>query len=59
MLRRKLRTFVVDENGATAIEYALIAGIVSIAIVSGLRAVTGTLNTGLHSAATGLENAND
>jgi pilus assembly protein Flp/PilA len=59
MLRRKLQTFVIDENGATAIEYALIAGIVSIAIVSGLRAVTGTLNTDLHSAAAGLENAND
>lgn len=59
MLRRKLRTFVIDESGATAIEYALIAGIVSIAIVSGLRAVTGTLNTDLGSAAAGLENANN
>lgn len=32
-----------DESGATAIEYALIAGIVSLSIVAGLLAVRGEL----------------
>ena len=59
MLHRALRKFALDESGATAIEYALIAGIVSIAIVSGLRAITGSLNTELNGAASGLNTAND
>lgn len=36
--------FIRSEDGATAIEYSLIAGIVSISIVAGLTSVTGNLN---------------
>ena len=36
-----LRTFIHDESGATAIEYGLIAGLIAIVIIAGLRA-TGT-----------------
>lgn len=35
-LRRHLKLFLRDERGATAIEYALIAGIVSIAAVTAM-----------------------
>lgn len=30
---RKLRTFLADREGATAIEYAVIAGLISIAVI--------------------------
>ena len=33
-----------DENGATAIEYAMIAGVVSIAILVGLTALGGNVS---------------
>ena len=34
-----IKQFLCDENGATAIEYALIAGLVSVAIVGGARLI--------------------
>jgi pilus assembly protein Flp/PilA len=37
--------FVSDQSGATAIEYALIGGIVSVAIIVGATALGGSLNT--------------
>jgi pilus assembly protein Flp/PilA len=44
-----LRQFIVSQDGATSIEYALIAGIVSVSIIAGLMAITsglsGTFNT--------------
>jgi pilus assembly protein Flp/PilA len=39
-----IKRFLEDEKGATAIEYALIAGIIGIGIVASL----GTLKTGLN-----------
>ncbi len=42
------KQFLGNDDGATAIEYALIAGIVSIAIVTALTQVTGSL-TGIFS----------
>ena len=41
---RVIKRFIKDEKGVTAIEYALIASIVSISIVASL----GTLQTGLN-----------
>lgn len=38
-----VQSFLRDESGATAIEYALIAGIVSICIVGALNQVSATL----------------
>jgi len=37
--------FLKDQSGATAIEYCLIAGGISIAIIAGANAVGSTLNT--------------
>ncbi|MBS0268241.1 MAG: Flp family type IVb pilin [Proteobacteria bacterium] len=43
MYQDLVRSFLRDEDGATAIEYALIAGIVSISIVAGLTEISTTL----------------
>ena len=43
-LSNGLKAFVSDESGATSIEYALIAVIVSISIIGGLVSVQGALN---------------
>jgi pilus assembly protein Flp/PilA len=44
-----VRTFLRDENGATAIEYGLIAALIAVAIIAGATAVgtslSGTFNT--------------
>jgi pilus assembly protein Flp/PilA len=41
----KLRTFLRDENGATAIEYGLIAACISVAIILAVTGVGSNLNT--------------
>ncbi len=40
-----LKNFCRDESGATAIEYGLIAGLVSVAAIVALTAMGGSLNT--------------
>ncbi len=37
--------FLKDESGATAIEYGLIAALISVAIIGGAQALGGALNT--------------
>ncbi len=37
--------FIKDENGATAIEYGLIAALIAVAIIVGVRALGGKLGT--------------
>jgi pilus assembly protein Flp/PilA len=37
--------FVRDESGATAIEYGLIAALISVVIITGLTLIGGSLNT--------------
>ena len=49
--------FADDESGATAIEYALIAGIVSIAIVTALIGIRGSLQNNFTSVVTGFAEA--
>ena len=46
--------FLRDESGATAIEYALIAGGIAIAVIGAITAVGGALDTSLQAIATGL-----
>ncbi len=41
---KTIRNFVRDERGATAIEYGLIAGLVSVAAIVALQALGGSLN---------------
>jgi pilus assembly protein Flp/PilA len=52
-MKAALRRFVVDEKGATAIEYALIAGGISIAIVVAVQSLGSTLNATFTSVSTG------
>ncbi|MET0546651.1 MAG: Flp family type IVb pilin [Caulobacterales bacterium] len=51
-LRRLLRR----QDGATAIEYALIAGLISLAIVAGATTIGGNLSTGFQTVAAGFPN---
>jgi len=44
-ITRVFKSFFEDENGATAIEYSLIAGLLFLAIVGSVRAVTTSTST--------------
>jgi pilus assembly protein Flp/PilA len=49
-----LKTFIRDESGATAIEYALIAAVIGIGILAGAQSLKGALNTKMTGAGTDL-----
>ena len=49
--------FVNDESGATAIEYGLIAALISVAIIGALQLLGTQLGTTFNSITTGLESA--
>lgn len=51
------RDFASDKSGATAIEYALIASLVSISIAAAATALRGELQNAYTGVATGLKNA--
>jgi pilus assembly protein Flp/PilA len=51
----KLRAFLRDQNGATAIEYALIAAGISIVIIASVRSIGTTLSTTFSSISTQLK----
>ncbi|HVX35367.1 MAG TPA: Flp family type IVb pilin [Hyphomicrobium sp.] len=57
MLISKLHKFAHEETGAVSIEYALIAGIVSVAIVAGLFGIKTSLLSKFSSVAAGIEDA--
>jgi pilus assembly protein Flp/PilA len=57
MTRSSLMTFAADDDGATSIEYALIAAIIALAIVSSLTLVRGSLQQDLNGVATGFQSA--
>ncbi len=44
-MRKTIAKLFRDESGATAIEYGLIAALISVAIIGGLTAVGGALTT--------------
>lgn len=46
--------FILDESGATAIEYGLIAALIAVVIITGLTSVGSNLNTSLAGIATSL-----
>ena len=54
-MRRLFFRFMSDESGATAIEYALIALGISVAIVAGVQALGGTANSNFTAVKTGLD----
>jgi pilus assembly protein Flp/PilA len=53
-MRSIIAKFVANEDGATAIEYGLIAALIAVVIITGLTAVGTSLNTQLNSIATNL-----
>lgn len=44
-MRRSLHDFIVDQRGATALEYSLIAIFISIMIIAGAQTIGGNLST--------------
>jgi pilus assembly protein Flp/PilA len=44
-MRKVLEIFVRDDNGATAIEYGLIAALIAVAIIGGVTAVGSNLSS--------------
>jgi pilus assembly protein Flp/PilA len=52
-----IRTFWKDESGATAVEYGLIAGLVSVAAIAALSSMGQALNTIFGVVTTNLDNA--
>lgn len=43
-MKTLIKRFKADEDGATAIEYGLIAALIAVAIIAAVRAVGGTLS---------------
>lgn len=53
-MRVTFRNFIANEDGATAIEYGLIAALIAVVIITALTAVGTNLNTKFTSVATSL-----
>jgi pilus assembly protein Flp/PilA len=56
-MKNLVSRFIKDESGATAIEYGLIAALIAVAIIGGLRLVGGSLTTTLTGISTSLNGA--
>jgi len=52
-----IRAFVKDDSGATAIEYGLIAALVSVAAIGALTAMGGSLSTMFNTVSSALSSA--
>ena len=53
-MKKLLARFAKDESGATAVEYALLASLIAIAIIGGATALGGAINTKFNAIATSL-----
>jgi pilus assembly protein Flp/PilA len=53
-MHKFIARFISNENGATAIEYGLIAALIAVVIITGLTSVGTNLNTMMASVATSL-----
>lgn len=53
-MKKVLRAFWADENGATAIEYGLIAALISVVIILAVTSIGTNLNTAFNKIATAL-----
>ena len=56
-MQNKIRNFISNESGATAIEYGLIAGLVSVALITVLNTMSGSLGTTFTRISTALSGA--
>ena len=54
---QKAMAFIRDEEGASAVEYALLVGLIALAIVAGATALGGAINTAFDNAATSMAGA--
>ena len=50
-----MNRFLADEQGATAIEYALLAALIAVTIIGGVSALSATLRTNYDSIASSVE----
>jgi pilus assembly protein Flp/PilA len=57
MVRRLLKSFLSNGDGATAVEYGLIAALIAIGLLSGLQAVSGSLGNIFNTVTTSIESA--
>jgi pilus assembly protein Flp/PilA len=57
MVTLVIRAFLLDETGATAIEYGLIAGLVSVAAITALSALGDSLNEMFEAVSEALDDA--
>jgi pilus assembly protein Flp/PilA len=53
-----MKKFLSDDSGATALEYGLIASLIAVAIIAGLRALSSNLNNTFNKVSTELSTAN-
>lgn len=53
-----LKRFIGDESGATAIEYGLIAALISVALIAGATALGGQISTTFNTLNTKMDTAN-
>lgn len=56
-MKALINRFKNDEDGATAIEYGLIAALIAVAIIAALNAVSSSLSTTFDGVSTALDNA--
>ena len=57
-MRNMFKAFAQDESGATAIEYGLIAALLSVAIIAAITSVKDELNTTYTNVGTALKDGN-
>lgn len=56
-MKKLLYRFLNDESGATAIEYGLIASLISVALIGGATVLGNAINTSMDGAAQHLKNS--
>jgi pilus assembly protein Flp/PilA len=54
-MQKLFQNFITDENGATAIEYGLIAALIAVAIIGGVTAVGTKLSTAFETVSSNLK----
>jgi pilus assembly protein Flp/PilA len=57
MMSKLLKSFLPDRDGATAIEYALLAALISIGLLVGLQAFSGSLGDVFNTVTNSIESA--
>lgn len=55
-MKSLMRSFIADENGATAIEYGLIASLIAVAIIVGAKALGSQINNTFNAVANNMAN---